>query len=347
MLPARLYDAASRDLIPLEVTLELTSSCNFACPYCYLAETPRGEDLDSPRITALLDELSGMGTLMLVLSGGEPLLRPDWLEIARHARQLGMAVSLLTNGSRVDRAAAAALAGLGVTVHLSLPAATESTGRSLTGVAGGTVAAVSALRLLAAQGVRTVVRFLATTIGLPEIEAVRDLAAAAGANFTLLPTVHSRLSGSTDARHLRVPVEDLREAGCWRPCRAPDDSVPTTAPPCGAGRWHACVRADGRVTPCPLLPTVAGDLRLATFREIWTGSPVLARLRAVTVADLAVCKRCGLLASCNRCHGMALLEGGDALGPDRRACELAGAGIVQAENGRGGPVPGDEGLTPT
>lgn len=347
MLPARLYEAASSRLLPLEVTLELTSHCNFACPYCYLADTPTGEDLDSLRITALLDELSAMGTLMLVLSGGEPLLRPDWLDIARNARQLGMAVSLLTNGSRVDPAAAAALARLDVTVQLSLPAATERTGRTLTGVEGGTEAAVSALRLLAAQGVRTVVRFLATTVGLPEIEAVRDLAAAAGADFTLLPTVHSRLSGSADTLHLRVPSADLQEAGCGRSCGATDRRVPTTAPPCGAGRWHACVRADGRVTPCALLPTVAGDLKSATFREIWTGSPVLARLRSVTVADLAVCMRCGLLASCNRCHGMALLEGGDALGPDRRACELAGAGIFQAENGHGHPVPGDEGLTPT
>jgi AdoMet-dependent heme synthase len=274
------------------------------------------------RVLELLDELSELGTLMLTFSGGEPLLRADWHEIACHARRRGFSLSFLTNGALIDASIANRLSRLHATVLLSLPAVVSSTGRALTGVEAGAEQAVHALGVLRKRQVRTVIRFLATTLNLRDLPAIRTLAMDAGAELRIMPSVLPRLSGSTAPLGLRVALEELEGVG-WSPCEiSPPGALPPDAAPCGAGWWHACIHADGLVSPCAVFPSIAGDATVSTFREIWA-SETFRRLRAVRVVDLATCTRCGRLPTCNRCPALALLEGGNLLGPEPRACELA------------------------
>jgi radical SAM protein with 4Fe4S-binding SPASM domain len=82
------------------------------------------------------------------------------------------------------------------------------------------------------------------------------------------------------------------------------------------------------------MPLPAGNLRRQRFSEIWEGSSAFARVRAIRESQLPVCSVCPIQKYCERCPGLALMEGADLLGAYERACDLAEhkarlAGVVQ------------------
>jgi hypothetical protein len=95
---------------PLSINLDLTSACNFACPHCVdsgIINT--GESLDYSIIRTSLETLRQRGLLSVILiGGGEPTLHPDFEEVVRLSKRLGLQVGIVTNGTRLDRVAAVA-----------------------------------------------------------------------------------------------------------------------------------------------------------------------------------------------------------------------------------------------
>ena len=71
------------------------------------------------------------------------------------------------------------------------------------------------------------------------------------------------------------------------------------------------------------MPKSAGNLRKERFQEIWYGSSEMRRVRAVRDSQLPLCSACSIRNYCERCPGLAQMEGGDLLGAYERACELA------------------------
>jgi len=90
--------------------------CNMSCPHCYAAavRTPSPTDLSREEALGVVEQLAAAGVGVLILSGGEPLLRPDLFELAARGRELGLAVQLSTNGTRIDAATARRLGECGV-----------------------------------------------------------------------------------------------------------------------------------------------------------------------------------------------------------------------------------------
>jgi len=104
--------------------------------------------------------------------------------------------------------------------------------------------------------------------------------------------------------------------------------------PCSAGHNSCYISPYGDVYPCVQLPQAAGNLRQEKFDDIWYHAPQLERLRAVRESQLPLCSRCEIRSYCERCPGLALMEGGDMLGAYERACSLAEekarlAGVVE------------------
>jgi len=98
------------------VVWNLCMHCNMTCPHCYAAAVrePSPTDLSTEEALGVLDQLAAAGVGVVILSGGEPLLRPDLFELAARGRELGLAVQLSTNGTRIDAATARRLAASGV-----------------------------------------------------------------------------------------------------------------------------------------------------------------------------------------------------------------------------------------
>jgi len=89
---------------PLLGWLEITRACNLRCAHCFVEGGPvRGGELATEEILALLDTWADMGVLCVVITGGEPTIHPDFVDIVGHAHDLGFAVSIATHGKVIAR----------------------------------------------------------------------------------------------------------------------------------------------------------------------------------------------------------------------------------------------------
>ncbi len=90
------------------IAWNVTPDCNLSCSHCYMdANNPRnGKSLDTEEGFALIDQISEIGRPVMVLSGGEPLLREDIFELARYGTVKGLRMVMGTNGTLIDRGVA-------------------------------------------------------------------------------------------------------------------------------------------------------------------------------------------------------------------------------------------------
>ena len=93
--------------------------------------------------------------------------------------------------------------------------------------------------------------------------------------------------------------------------------------PCSAGHNSCYISPYGDVFACVQLPMPAGNLRTQRYGRIWEDAPALERIRNVRESQLPVCSKCEIRSYCERCPGLAWMEGGDLLGAYERACTLA------------------------
>jgi Fe-coproporphyrin III synthase len=159
------------------VAWNLTRACNLACAHCYASahREPAPDELDHAQGCALLDDLAAFGVPAVLLSGGEPLVRPDLLELVAHGRDRGLRFTLSSNGTLIDDGIAAAIAAAGVVyVGVSIDGS-EAAHDRLRRHAGARAAAIGGLRALHAAGVRRGVRFMLTPDTLPSLDEVLGL----------------------------------------------------------------------------------------------------------------------------------------------------------------------------
>lgn len=323
----RLIAEAAERAVPLDVMIELTHRCNFRCRHCYIPDFTAPDGLATARVLALLDELADMGTLRLALSGGEMMLRRDWLDVARHGRALGFDLRLLTNASLVTAPVADEIAALYATVEVSLYSLDATVFESVTGVPGSLARVLAAIDLLLRRGVDLLVKVPVMTLNAASAAGVARWAADNRIDCRTDPLISHRKDGSLAPIALRLPPGRLPA----RPAAQLEEVVATPAgagrdgPLCAAGTRYANITASGDVLACNLLPVVAGNVLEAPFRETWERSPWLARLRSLRRGDLAACAACGKLSFCGRCPAQALIEDGDLLAPSAWACESARA----------------------
>jgi len=174
---------------------ETTAGCNLRCVHCRrldAMETVSREDLTPAEALDLIDQIAAIGNPILVLSGGEPLMRPDIFDLAARAKSRGLRVALATNGTLVDPAVAGRIRAAGFDrVSISLDGAEGATHDSFRGQPGSHAKAVETLRRLKALGVGTQVNFTVARHNIAEVPAILDLAIALGADalhfFMLVP----------------------------------------------------------------------------------------------------------------------------------------------------------------
>jgi len=335
----RLFVEATKNLVPLDVVLELTQRCNFRCRHCYIPDFHSPDLLNMDRVLGLVEELAGLGTLRLTLSGGEVFLRRDWAEIAHRSRRLGFEVRVFTNGSLITEEVADELAALCATVEISLHASRAKEFDDFTRVPGSFRKVERGIRLARERGVEVLLKVPVTVHNYREIDAVHAFAESLGTRCTSYPAIMPAKDGNRAPLAQRAPERLLLPyyAGPHSERALPDpdrSDEGTDGPLCAAAARLACVTSSGDVLPCVVLPLVAGNVRTQSFREIWENSPVMHRIRAIRRVDLKPCDACEKFAYCERCHAQALGEDGDLLGPSAWSCEHATV-VEEASRRRG------------
>ncbi|UCH75689.1 MAG: heme d1 biosynthesis radical SAM protein NirJ [Rhodospirillales bacterium] len=159
------------------VIWNLIRRCNLNCRHCYSlsADTDFAGELSTGEVFTVMQDLKAFGVPALILSGGEPLLRPDIYEISMHAKAMGFYVALSTNGTLIDAGAADRIAGIGY----------DYVGISLDGLGpvhdrfrrqqGAFDAALRGLRLCRDRGIRVGVRFTMTEGNFGSLDGLLDL----------------------------------------------------------------------------------------------------------------------------------------------------------------------------
>ena len=345
----RLISRTVRKHQPLSVHFDLTYRCNERCVHCYLDHDDHGE-LSTAECLAVLEELAQAGTLFLTFSGGEIFLRPDLYEILSEARRLHFDISLKTNALLVTPERAKRLREFGVRrVQISVYSDIPEVHDAITKVPGSLQRTLAAIPLLLEQGLQVKLACPLMRENLLAYRGVMALAEKIGVPYVLDLTITPMLDGNEGPLAHRIPVSSLLPVMQDPRLHACETQATAQAPlaikeypatlgsavssgieseayedlPCSAGHNSCYISPYGDVFPCVQLPQAAGNLRRKRFNEIWHHAPQLERLRGVRESQLPVCSRCEIRNYCERCPGLALMEGGDLLGAYERACELA------------------------
>lgn len=159
------------------VIWNLIRRCNLTCKHCYSlsADHDYAGELATPEVFGVMDDLKSFGVPVLILSGGEPLLRPDLFEIAERARAMRFYVGLSSNGTLIDAPLADRVAAAGfdyVGISLDGIGATHDRFRRLDGAFERSLAAV---RHLHARGVKVGLRFTMTAMNAHDLGALLAL----------------------------------------------------------------------------------------------------------------------------------------------------------------------------
>jgi radical SAM protein with 4Fe4S-binding SPASM domain len=334
---------------PLSVHFDLTYRCNERCVHCYLDHQDHGE-LSTAECVASLEQLAKAGTLFLTFSGGEIFLRPDLFEILAAARRLHFDISLKSNALLVTPERAARLRQVGVRrVQISVYSDNPAIHDAITKVPGSLRRTLAAIPLLLDQGLQVKLACPLMRQNLLAYRGVMALAEKLGVPYVLDLTITPMMDGSSGPLAHRASISELLpvlQDSALNSCHPQPKSQPDTAAtnvagqlgsavssgldssayedlPCSAGHNSCYISPYGEVFPCVQLPQAAGNLRHQSFNEIWYHAPQLEKLRAVRESQLPVCSHCEIRPYCERCPGLAWMEGGDLLGAYERACALA------------------------
>jgi radical SAM protein with 4Fe4S-binding SPASM domain len=336
---------------PSLVSWNLTSACNLRCAHCYLDAGHRREgELTTDECCHVIDQMAALGTEMVILTGGEPLLRKDIFSIARYASQKGILVVMGTNGVMIDAEVASALKDSGLQgVGISLDSLHAERHDSFRGVQGCWEGAVRGIDACTKQGLQVIVQTTATQWNYEEIPALIDFAQMKGAAaFNLYYLVCTgRGEGLADitpqqyeeslayvveaqAHHPGIMVRAKCAPHANRIAHQRGSALMVSAG-CPAGTSYIRITPEGQVTPCPYLPLVAGSLREAGLREIWEGSDLLLGLREPRLEGR--CGGCEYTRVCIGCRARAWAIGGTLMGEDP---------WCSYQPGGGSPLPVDE-----
>ena len=334
-----------RKQIPLSVHFDLTYRCNERCVHCYLDHEDYGELTTSECIEAL-EQLSEAGAFFLTFSGGEIFLRKDLEEILAAARRLRFDISLKTNALLINTERAAMIARYGVRrVQISIYSSEPTIHDAITKVPNSLKRSLASIPLLQKHGIQVKLACPLMKQNLSAYRGVMALAEELGVPYVLDLTITPMMDGSNAPLQHRISpdallpiLQDSALQSCGTKSMTENwDSAPEFSSivssgiessayddlPCSAGHNSCYVSPYGDVYACVQLPMPAGNIRTHSFVEIWKNAPALERIRNVRESELPVCSSCKIRNYCERCPGLAWMEGGDLRGPYERACSLA------------------------
>ena len=329
------------DYVPHVVAWNLTKRCNLECAHCYISAGPSesaAAELDTADCLAIVDQLLAVNPApLLILSGGEPLLRRDLGEIAHYASANGATVVVGTNGTLLTDERIAVLTDAGVRgVAVSVDSLRPSYHDNFRRGRGALADVQAALARLRAARLDFIVQTTVTRGNRAELGALVAWSADQGAVsfncYFLVPTGRGgALSDLSPADYEAVLTDLARWEHAYRgrmlvraKCAPhfmrlvhqtdPESPVLNYETRCPCGTQYCRITPDGKVTPCPYLPEVAGDLKSQRFADVWQSSPLFRRLREGTLQGK--CGACEYRALCGGCRARGFALEGDVLAAD-------------------------------
>jgi len=328
------------------VAWEVTRSCNLACVHCRAAaqNRPYENELSTAEAFALLDDIVSCATPIIILTGGEPLLRPDIFELAAYGTSKGLRMTMAPNGTLITADNARRMVETGIQrISVSLDGATAASHDAFRQVPGAYAGALQGIAHARRAGLEFQINTTITRRNLAELPAIQDLAVELGAVahhvFLLVPTGRGK-----DIEEQAIDAAQYEQALNWfyeQKYRVPLQLKATCAPHyyrilrqrarqdgksvtvdafgldamtrgCLGGTGFCFVSHVGQVQPCGYLELDCGNIRHRKFSEIWRDSKIFKDLRDFSRYQ-GKCGRCEYLRVCGGCRARAYESTGNYL----------------------------------
>ena len=330
---------------PFLIAWNLTKRCNLRCAHCYLSAGERDagstDELSTGECLRVVDELCTVNpAAILVLTGGEPLLRRDLTEISRYATQKGMMVVVGTNGTLLTDAKIRELQNVGVMgVSISVDSLDPHKHDTFRRLPGALEAAINGIDACNRNGLPFQIHTTASHMNYEEIPAIMDFAYKKKGRvfnlFFLVCTGRGEAMSDITPKQYEEVLDYIVEAQGNFPgmfirsrCaphfkriayeRNPDNPITKAqgyeAGGCLAGTHYARITPEGDLTPCPFMPLSIGNLRKESFVTLWEHSPVFADLRKPRLKGK--CGDCEYAELCGGCRARPYASHGDYLDED-------------------------------
>ncbi len=327
--------------VPHAISWNLTQRCNLSCGHCYLDANARegGSDPSTEECLGIVEQIAELNAgTFLILTGGEPLLRPDLEVIAGSAVRAGLTVVIGTNGTLVDGDMARRLKETGVLgVGISLDAAAQpALHDQLRGHKGAWNDALRGLDHCREADLDVMVQTSVFRWNRDDLRAVAEIAAEVGARawnvYFLVCTGRGQELTDLTAHEYEETLHELRDvqielserllvsvrcAPQFRRVAAEDPTQVLNAYPsgCPAAIHYMRIGPDSEVTPCPYMPSACGSLREQSLGDIWQNSELLVRLRDRSQLT-GRCGSCTYRDTCGGCRARALAVLDDPMAQD-------------------------------
>ena len=328
------------------VAWEVTRNCNLNCVHCRAAATqgPYSGELDTGACFKLLDEIKEVGQPVIILTGGEPLLRPDIFEIARYGSDQGLRMVMAPNGTLITEANAKEMVAAGIQrISISLDGANRESHDRFRQVEGAFEGALQGIQWAKKAGLDFQINTTITQQNLDEIPRIQALAVELGAVahhiFLLVPTgrgkyivdqeisaqqyeetlnwfydqkdkVPLQLKATCAPHYYRILRERAREEG--KSVTFKSHGLDAVTRGCLGGTSFCFVSNTGEVQPCGFLDLHCGNVKETPFARIWNESEVFLSLRDFNQLK-GKCGKCEYRKVCGGCRARAYEATGDYL----------------------------------
>jgi len=333
----RLHQKTASLHIPISGSIEVTQRCNLRCTHCYIPlstrKGPRQAELSLPEIQHILDEIKEAGCIWLLLTGGEPLLRTDFLDIYTYAKRKGFILTLFTNGTLITPRIADALSEWRpFNIEITLYGYSQATYERITGIPGSHAKCLRGIELLMERRLPLKLKTVLMTPNREELGEMQAFAKSLGVEFVFDPMLSPGLDGSLLPTQLRLSPEeivDVEKADPGRAGRWPEHfkdikdfkNTDRKLYTCGAGTNSFHIDSFGRLCLCLTARQPSYDLRAGSFHQGW--EEFIPQQRLLEYGEGYACGSCDLRAACAQCPALAQLEQGD---PEKRVeflCQVA------------------------
>ena len=304
-----------------------TKKCNLYCEHCYRESGPEVEssnELTTTQGKQLIDEIIKAGFKILILSGGEPLLRSDIFELAEYASSNGLRPALGSNGTMISKSVAEQIKNSGISVvSVSLDSATADYHDKFRNSKGAWKKAVEGIKNTIKTGIMAQINTTLTENNFNQFEDIVNFAADLGVRavhpFFLVPS----------GRGVNIEKDSLKMEKYFRMIKlvmklqknTPIELKPTCAPQfvpiskdmgiqsrftrgCIAGINYCCILPDGDVHICPYLPVKVDTVKQKPFNEIWEENKIFNELRDYKNYE-GKCGECSNINICGGCRARA------------------------------------------
>ena len=328
------------------VAWELTRSCNLACVHCRAAaqDRPYEGELTTAECRRVMDEIAEVAQPIIILTGGEPLLRPDVMDLAQYGNGLGFRMTMATNGTLLTPQIVQKMIDAGIQrISVSLDGATAKSHDAFRKVPGAFEGALRGIAMAREAKLDFQVNTTITHANIEEFPRIYELAVSLGAVahhiFMLVP-----MGRGKDLAEDAISAEKYEKALHWfygQRDKTPLQLKATCAPHyyrilrqraksegkeidfqtfgldavtrgCLGGSSFVFISHVGQMQPCGYLEVDSGNLREKSFKQIWENSPVFRDLRDLNRYQ-GKCGKCEYIRVCGGCRARAYAIAGNYL----------------------------------